>query len=91
MEPTDRTQRPAPSPPALPPLLPVAAPSRRAMLLGAGTLGAGLALGTGAAAAAPPTLRRGDRGAGVKSLQQDLANLRYWLGAVDGSFGHNTQ
>ena len=94
MEPTDRTRRPAPSlpaPPALPPLLPVAAPSRRALLLGAGTLGAGLALGTGAVAAAPPTLRRGDRGAGVKSLQQDLANLRYWLGAVDGSFGHNTQ
>ena len=45
---TDRTDRA---------LLPIAAPSRRTLLLGVGTLGAGLALGSGAATAAPPTLR----------------------------------
>lgn len=82
VDPVDRTGRA---------LLPIAAPSRRALLLGVGTLGAGLALGTGAATAAPPTLRRGNRGSAVSSLQQNLANLKYWLGAVDGSFGHMTQ
>lgn len=72
-------------PPAVP------APSRRLVLLGVGTVGAGLALGVGPAAAAPPTLRRGSRGAAVTTLQRDLARLKYWCGAADGSFGHLTQ
>lgn len=72
-------------------LLPVAPPSRRTLLLGVGTLGAGLALGTGAAGAAAPTLRRGDRGTAVSSLQRYLNRRKYWCGTADGSFGHNTQ
>lgn len=72
-------------------LLPIAAPSRRALLLGVGTLGAGLALGTGAADAAPPTLRRGSRGSAVSSLQRRLNDLKYWAGTADGSFGHLTE
>lgn len=72
-------------------LLPLAAPSRRTLLLGVGTLGAGLTLGAGAATAAPPTLRRGSRGAAVSSLQRRLNHLKFWCGAVDGSFGHLTQ
>lgn len=72
-------------------LLPVTAPSRRALLLGVGTLGTGLALGTGAASAAPPKLRRGDRGAAVTNLQRSLNSRKYWCGAADGSFGHATQ
>ena len=79
---TDRTDR------ALPPIV---APSRRALLLGVGTLGAGLALGSGAATAAPPTLRRGSRGSAVSSLQRRLTALKYWCGTADGSFGHLTQ
>ncbi|GAA1490901.1 L,D-transpeptidase family protein [Brachybacterium sacelli] len=72
------------------PSLPVTAPSRRTLLLGVGTLGAGLALGTGAAQAAP-TLRRGSEGAAVSALQKDLASLKYWLGTADGTFGHLTE
>jgi N-acetylmuramoyl-L-alanine amidase len=68
----------------------LATPSRRALLLGAGTLGAGLVLGTGAAGAAV-ALRRGDRGAAVTTLQRDLGRLRYWCGTADGDFGHLTQ
>jgi N-acetylmuramoyl-L-alanine amidase len=73
------------------PLLPVTAPSRRLVLLGAGTVSAALALGVGTAEAAPPTLRRGSRGAAVTTLQKDLTRLKYWCGTVDGSFGHLTQ
>ncbi|HLU29587.1 MAG TPA: peptidoglycan-binding domain-containing protein, partial [Glycomyces sp.] len=72
-------------------LLPLALPSRRLLLLGVGTLGAGLALGTGAADAAGPTLRKGDRGSAVTTLQKRLNALRYWCGTPDGSFGHLTQ
>ena len=72
------------------PLPAIAAPSRRAVLLGAGTIGAGMTLGMGPASAAP-TLRKGSKGAAVTTLQKDLAGLKYWLGAADGSFGHLTQ
>lgn len=68
----------------------IAVPSRRAVLLGAGTIGAGMTLGMGPASAAP-TLRKGSKGAAVTTLQKDLAGLKYWLGAADGSFGHLTQ
>lgn len=71
-------------------LLPIAAPSRRTLLLGVGTLGAGMAMGVGGADAAA-TLRLGDRGSAVRSLQQKLTNLHYWLGTIDSSFGHLTQ
>ncbi|WP_114853472.1 L,D-transpeptidase family protein [Brachybacterium sp. YJGR34] len=71
-------------------LLPVALPSRRTLLLGVGTLGLGMTIGTTAAQAAP-TLRRGDRGSAVSSLQSRLNRLKYWCGSVDGSFGHLTQ
>ncbi|WP_193106894.1 L,D-transpeptidase family protein [Brachybacterium sp. FME24] len=72
------------------PLLPIAAPSRRTLLLGVGTLGAGLTIGMGSASAAP-LLRKGSRGSAVTGLQRDLARLEYWCGAADGSFGHLTQ
>jgi N-acetylmuramoyl-L-alanine amidase len=71
-------------------LLPLASPSRRTLLLGVGTLGAGLAMGTGAASAAP-VLRKGDKGSAVWDLQVDLNRLKYWSGSADGSFGHLTQ
>lgn len=73
------------------PLMPVTTPSRRRVLLTAGTVSAALALGVGTADAAPPTLRRGARGAAVTTLQRDLSRLKYWCGAADGSFGHLTQ
>lgn len=72
-------------------LLPVAAPSRRTLLLGTGTLGTALTLGTGGADAAPPKLRRGDRGSAVTTLQKRLSRLEYWCGAADGVFGHLTE
>ncbi|MGP4975819.1 L,D-transpeptidase family protein [Brachybacterium tyrofermentans] len=71
-------------------LLPIATPSRRTLLLGAGTLGTGLAVGMGPASAAP-TLRKGSRGSAVTKLQKDLWRLKYWCGSADGSFGHLTQ
>ena len=71
-------------------LLPLA-PSRRTLLLGVGTLGAGLTLGTGAADAARPKLRKGSRGSSVTTLQKRLHSLKYWCGSADGSFGHLTQ
>lgn len=58
------------------PLLAIAAPSRRAVLLGVGTIGAGMTLGMGPASAAP-TLRKGSKGAAVTTLQKDLAGLKY--------------
>lgn len=70
----------------------LALPSRRGLLLGAGVLttGTAFALGTTAADAAP-AMRKGSRGSDVLKLQQDLSNLKYWLGTPDGSFGHLTQ
>lgn len=65
-------------------------PSRRALLVGAGALGAGLAAGLQPASAAP-LLRKGSRGAAVTSLQKKLTALKYWCGTADGSFGHLTQ
>lgn len=67
-------------------------PTRRGLFLGVGaiTLGAGLALGTSPADAAP-VLRKGSRGNAVLTLQRDLVRLKYWLGTADGSFGHLTQ
>lgn len=72
------------------PSLPVTAATRRTLLLGVGTLGAGLALGAGPASA-EPKLRRGSKGSAVTSLQSDLAGLRYWVGPADASFGHLTE
>jgi peptidoglycan hydrolase-like protein with peptidoglycan-binding domain len=43
---------------------------------------------------APPAaslLHRGDTGAAVRSLQQRLTTLGYWLGAPNGVFGDSTQ
>lgn len=88
----ETTTRPAPDRPARAgATTPPATPGRRVLLLGAGTLGVGLALGTGTADAARPTLRRGSRGSVVTSLQNALNRLRYWCGTADGSFGHLTQ
>lgn len=64
---------------------------RGLILLGVGTLGAGLAAGTGAASAADPKLRKGSKGAAVTRLQKKLGALGYWCGSADGSFGHLTQ
>ncbi|WP_010532804.1 L,D-transpeptidase family protein [Brachybacterium squillarum] len=69
---------------------PAPRPGRRLLLLGAGTMTVSLALGIGPADAAP-TLRRGSRGSSVGRLQRNLADLGYWCGRADGSFGHLTQ
>ena len=45
----------------------------------------------GAYAAVRPTLRRGSSGSAVVTLQRRLADLGYWCGSADGSFGHLTQ
>lgn len=82
---TERTERPDGA------LLPIATPSRRTLLLGVGTLGAGMTLGVGSASAAPPKLRKGSKGSSVTSLQKKLTKLEYWCGTPDGSFGHVTQ
>ena len=42
-------------------------------------------------APAPNVIRPGDSGPKVRALQQRLAALGYWLGAVDGDFGPITQ
>lgn len=52
---------------------------------------------TTTSAPAPPepppaeVLRRGDSGQHVSELQQQLSDLGYWLGTVDGSYGFTTQ
>ena len=38
-----------------------------------------------------PALSRGSSGPAVASVQQQLTNLGYWLGAVNGQFGDSTQ
>jgi len=38
-----------------------------------------------------PRLSRGSSGPAVASVQQQLSNLGYWLGAVNGQFGDSTQ
>jgi len=43
-----------------------------------------------APAAAAPALRPGSKGPKVKALQQRLAALKYYPGAIDGRFGTNT-
>jgi len=43
------------------------------------------------AQAATRTLERGHTGADVLALQKRLAQLRYWCGSADGTFGHLTQ
>jgi N-acetylmuramoyl-L-alanine amidase len=67
--------------------------SRRAVVLGGlGAVAAGVGPVLSAApAAAATTYRRGDRGAGVASLQRKLAAAGYWCGRADGAFGHLTQ
>lgn len=68
--------------------------SRRGLLLGVGGISAALALGVGsqtAAVAAPPKLRKGDRGAAVTELQNRLNAAKYWCGSADGAFGPTTQ
>jgi lipoprotein-anchoring transpeptidase ErfK/SrfK len=37
------------------------------------------------------SLRRGQRGEAVATVQARLRDLRYWVGSVDGVFGHLTQ
>lgn len=74
----------APAPRAL-------APARRHLLLGAGTLCGAVVLGGGTALAAPPTLRKGDRGAAVTTVQKRLNSLGYWCGTPDGHFGELTR
>ncbi|MDF8265009.1 L,D-transpeptidase family protein [Luteipulveratus flavus] len=46
---------------------------------------------TAVVAATYPTLKRGSTGTAVKDLQTKLSGAGYWLGSVDGSFGHLTQ
>ncbi len=65
-------------------------PGRRRLLVGAGTVGLSLVLGTGAAQASHyPS--RGWRGTEVAAIQRRLWELKYWCGSADGSFGHLTQ
>lgn len=81
---------PSESDPA-PPVDQLPVTSRRGLiLLGVGTLGAGLTLGTGTALAAP-VLKKGSRGSAVTTLQKNLNSLGYWCGTADGSFGHVTE
>lgn len=65
--------------------------TRRALLVGTPVLAGSLMLGTPGALAAPPTLRKGDKGKNVKKLQKDLNALKYWCGSADGSFGATTE
>jgi N-acetylmuramoyl-L-alanine amidase len=69
--------------------------SRRGLLAGGVALGAALAVspltGDVLAEAAVRNLRRGDRGADVRTLQRRLRDVGYWCGGVDGVFGHLTQ
>lgn len=44
-----------------------------------------------AQAASTPEVRKGSSGAAVRDLQTKLSGAGYWLGTVDGSFGHLTQ
>lgn len=55
--------------------------------------GAGLLVpaSAGAATSAKPTLKRGSRGASVKSLQTTLRARGYWHSGSDGVFGQTTE
>lgn len=68
---------------------------RRSVMVGVAAAGALGVVGAGAAspakAAVYPTLQRGSQGSGVVMLQQNLAAAGFWLGAIDGDFGHLTQ
>lgn len=73
---------------------------RSALLVGAGATVGGASLIAGPAASAAPLksapafpgqLRLGSTGSSVRLLQQSLAAAGYWLGSIDGSFGHQTQ
>ncbi|MFC7489635.1 MULTISPECIES: L,D-transpeptidase family protein [unclassified Knoellia] len=67
--------------------------SRRAAVaavVGAGAFGVAGVVATPAHAAVR-TLERGHTGADVLALQKRLAQLRYWVGTPDGTFGHLTQ
>lgn len=44
-----------------------------------------------AASASYPQVRKGSTGRAVRDLQTKLSGAGYWLGSVDGSFGHLTQ
>lgn len=39
----------------------------------------------------PTRLEPGDRGPAVQALQRELRRLDYWVGAVDGTYGTNTE
>lgn len=39
----------------------------------------------------PASYRRGDRGEGVRALQEQLSANGYWLGTPDGGYGHLTE
>lgn len=61
---------------------------------GAATVRASAAASSRAAAAYTPakrTLKPGEHGNDVKAMQQRLAQLKYYPGAADGSFGQNTE
>ncbi|MCL2544760.1 MAG: peptidoglycan-binding protein [Clostridia bacterium] len=55
----------------------------------------GNAIGIGGTGVTPPsgytTLRHGSRGTAVRNMQVRLANLGYYLGAIDGIFGNQTE
>lgn len=68
--------------------------SRRSVIQAgaAGAVAAAVGVGVpGRAEAALPTLRRGSTGSAVRTLQSRLSALGYWLGSVDGAFGHLTE
>jgi hypothetical protein len=56
-----------------------------------GTAGAAASTTTTVTTSTGPVLRYGARGPVVRTLQQRLATLRYWVGPVDGVFGDATQ
>ena len=62
-----------------------------AAAVGAGAFGVAGAVTAPAHAATVRNLERGHTGADVLALQRRLAQLRYWCGTPDGTFGHLTQ
>lgn len=67
---------------------------RRAVVRAAVAVGALGMVGVGAPtanAASYPEIKKGSSGSAVRDLQTKLSSVGYWLGTVDGSFGHLTQ
>jgi peptidoglycan hydrolase-like protein with peptidoglycan-binding domain len=85
---------PAPAPEASPPAAPTPAPAPAPEPAPAPAAPAPAAPTPELPPPAPPepaALRRGDEGPAVLALQQRLADLGYFMPAVDGSFGAGTQ